>query len=146
MYSTNDQQAPTQCVVQLLVCGGKIRLSESDWRPGISVRSCALQAQSYLFVMDNLVQVGLELFGQQHSFKSSSGDASPVKVLHPQSSSQLQLSAMQQISLRYNWRFPIPGSGPAEQKLNYISMGYSWDLSVPQQSPCTAEAYMQDGD
>jgi len=49
----------------------------------------AIPKTTHLFMMDDLVQVGLELLGQQNSFQASGGDAPPVEVLHPQSTSEL---------------------------------------------------------
>jgi len=49
----------------------------------------AIAMTTHLFMMDDLVQVSLELFGQQNSFQASGGDAPPVEVLHPQSASEL---------------------------------------------------------
>ena len=60
-------------------------------------------------MMDNFVQVGLKLFGQQNSFQASGGNPPPVEVLHPQSTSELQLSTMKQISLGHHWSLPISG-------------------------------------
>ena len=54
-------------------------------------------------MVNNLVQIALELFGQQDCFKTASGNATPVKVLHPEGSSELQLGSMQQICLIYHW-------------------------------------------
>ncbi len=63
-------------------------------------------------MMDNLVQVGLELFGQQNSFQASGGNSPPVKILHPQRTSELQLSTVKQIRLGHHWSLPIPGCCP----------------------------------
>jgi len=75
---------------------------------------------THLFMMDNFVQVGLELFGQQNSFQASGGNAPPVKVLHPQSTSELQLSTMEQIRLGHYWSLPISGCCPVFNFLKHL--------------------------
>lgn len=63
--------------------------------------SSQLLVQVYLFMVNNLVQVALELCGQQDCLKAPGGDATPVKVLHPQSASQLQLRTVQEVCVAH---------------------------------------------
>ena len=59
-------------------------------------------------MVHNLVEVGFEVGGEQHGLQAPGGDATPVKVLHPEGPPELQLGAMQQVSLPHHGGLPIP--------------------------------------
>lgn len=73
-------------------------------------------------MVHNLVEVGFKVGGEQHGLQAAGGYAAPVKVLHPESPPELQLSPMQQVGLAHHWGLPVPGCCPAPHPINAMSL------------------------
>ena len=69
-------------------------------------------------MVHNLVEVGFEVLGQQNSFQPPGGDAAPVKVLHSERPSELQLRPVEEVGLAHHRGLPIPCCCPAPQHTN----------------------------
>ena len=81
----------------------------------MSISAASLHCMTHLFMGDDLLQLCLQLFRQQHGLQPPGGDPSSVKVFHAQGAAQLQVGAMQQVSLGEPGALAIPGCSPAAQ-------------------------------
>ena len=63
----------------------------------------------------DLLQLCLQLLWQQHGLQAPGGDPPPVKVFHAQGATQLQVGAMEQVSLGELGCLAVTGCSPAAQ-------------------------------
>ena len=81
----------------------------------MSISAASTHCITHLLVGDDLLQLCLQLLWQQHGLQAPGGDPSPVKVFHAQGPTQLQVGAMEQVSLGELGCLAVAGCSPAAQ-------------------------------